>query len=166
MANTIDLSGLATELLGDIKSAIRHDVIQTVEREFHDTALKAITSGKKQSTSSGSLYQRGNGIINALEIKDVKVGSSRAEFTIYMNPAKLEPYRNTYVGALNTYMGTRGEDFTSGILDVMNEGTKNHSPIYNHEGTRYFEKGYDYLEDNLLDIVGRAIAKKGWTVSY
>src|SRR5699024_1469379 len=86
--NTIDLSYIAKDLLNDIKSVIQNELLIEVEKAFREAAEKAIYSGG--NVGGSSWYINSFAMMDALEIKDIKVTNRKAVFTININPDKMQ----------------------------------------------------------------------------
>ena len=159
--NTIDLSYIAKELLSDIKSVIQNELLIEVEKAFREAAEKAIYSGG--NVGGSSWYINSFAMMDALEIKDIRVTNRKAEFTINLNPEKMQMI-DYGRDMLSTYMGTKGQDAREIVLHSLNTGSSG-SPIYNHKGTGYFDKGYESVEETAIRTLISSLSSRGWTIT-
>ena len=159
MSNTFDLSGLAEELRADIQSVIYSEVIE-VCRESLDRAVRMTVYA---GGNGGFMYERTREFLNAVEVMDINVGSSKATFLITINSARMNlyPATNTEWGK---HEGLSGQDFREGLIQVLDEGGG--SILYSHPAHGFFDKSLKDLDSRLHRVIGGSLSGRGWKVTY
>lgn len=157
----MSLENYANMLTEDIKEAVRFEVIDTAREALIKHVNATVYAGR-----SSPYYDRTFELLEAIEIRDFKVGSGRATFTLGFNNSRIHPYVNTSETKLNWHTGVT-EDFNYGIdgfLDTLENGASG-SPIYNSPAHGFMDKTYNELANTLVQAMGSALSRRGWKVT-
>lgn len=157
----MSLENYANMLTEDIKEAVRFEVIETARE-----ALINHVNATVYASRGSSYYDRTFELLEAIEIRDFRVTSSRATFTLGFNNSRIHPYVNPSEAKLNWHTGV-AEDFNYGIdglLDTLENGSSG-SPIYNSPAHGFMDKTYNELASTLVKTMGSALSRRGWKVT-
>lgn len=158
MASGLSISFLKTELINDVKSAVRAEVTRTAKKVLMDAVNKQI-----YSSQGGSEYIRTGDFLNAVRIKDYNESSTMVTFTVWVDGSLLRPVRTN--GMWNQHMDMKGNPFNEQLVMVMNDGAgANH--IYQQPAHYFYEEAEENMDEKILHALVRGLTARGWSVSY
>lgn len=149
----MSLDNFANVLVNDIKSAVENEV-KTVAKEALRKAILT-TVYLRQKT-----YRPTYNLLDAVEVSDVKIGASRATFTVMVNASKLKPDTATNPWNWNAHASIKNVPFQEGLVETLDQGIS--SPVYTHPAYGFFDKAEDDMEKNMIVAMANALRAKGW----
>ena len=84
--SNLSINALKTELLGDVKSAVRAEVFLTARKVLIDAINKNI-----YQKPEGTDYVRTGDFLNAVRVKDIKESGTMVSFTVWVDGSLLRP---------------------------------------------------------------------------
>lgn len=155
MSNSYDISVIASKLVADIANTIETDVKQTCEEALMRAIMKSVYSGH-----TPKMYIQTHEFVNAVEVMNISVGGGRASFDVTINASKMSASPPSG-GNWGTHMGMNGEDFRSGLIEGLDQGTSG-SPYYNHPAYNFFDSTSTVLNMKLVQVMVSALRGRGW----
>lgn len=156
--NEMSLDNFAIKIVADVKKAIESEVKSVAQNALIDALNKTVYLQQKQ-------YRQTKDLLGAVEVTETKFVGNMATFSVIINAKKMgieirHPELNAHASA-----GANGTDFREPLIEVLDEGTKTFSPIYNHEGYGFFEMAYDDMDANIVNAMAKALIAKGYKIS-
>lgn len=166
--NSMSLDNFASKLVDDIKEAVLYEVKEDARMALINAINKTVYVDKKT-------YAPTYNLLDAVEIRDLKIGTSRATFTVGINASRLIPIPNKPWN-WDAHSDISGNPFQEGLVEVLDQGTGsrddtvNKTPskgesFYNHRANHFFEKAFDDIETNLIRSLASSLRAKGWTTT-
>lgn len=155
----IAIKELMKELQRDIRSCmpkLQKEAERILKRNIQSRYYKSgnFMGGSKYYYSTGS-------VAHAFQSK-----VSGDSLIIFMDESKIHAHGPTGI-MLGAYVGVRGQDFRSQMLEGINEGGIAPSVINKkgYSATGYFNYAFQEMEDEIPKLLANLLRGKGWDVS-
>ena len=162
MANVIDLSWVAPELLSDITSVIRDEVISYCQQVLFKHVYSTVYA------RSPGMYERTYDVLSAVTVTDIVVTGSQASFEVkidagmlsHISPTPGAPWKSPW----GSHAGFKNQQFTEGLIEILDEGGG--SSWHSHPAANFYKLTFNQFDSELLSVLASGIAARGWDVSY
>lgn len=156
--SNLSINALKTELLGDIRSAVRAEVYSTARKVLIDAVNKNI-----YQKPEGTDYIRTGDFLNAVRVKDIHESDTIVSFTVWVDGSLLRPVRTSY--GWNQHMDLKGNAFNEELVMVMNDGA-GYNPVYEQPAHNFYEEAEENMDEKILNALARGLRARGWSVEY
>lgn len=113
-------------------------------------------------------YERTNELLQSVTIDNLRIGTKRASFEVFMDSAKIHPYSNDEGGWSQHESMTTGDDVSDYIPMWVEDGTKpslwKHPFPAGRPARHYMEKSKLELHLKMFNQLASELRKQGWDV--
>lgn len=156
--SNLSINALKTELLGDIRRAVRAEVYSTARKVLIDAVNKNI-----YQKPEGTDYVRTGDFLNAVRVKDIEESGTMVSFTVWVDGSLLRPVVTSY--GWNKHADLDGNAFNEELVMVMNDGARK-NPVYEQPAHNFYEEAEENMDEKILNALARGLRARGWSVEY
>lgn len=156
--SNLSINALKTELLGDVKSAVRAEVFLTARKVLIDAINKNV-----YQKPEGTDYVRTGDFLNAVRVKDIEESGTMVSFTVWVDGSLLRPVVTSY--GWNQHADLDGNAFNEELVMVMNDGAGK-NPVYEQPAHHFYEEAEENMDEKILNALARGLRARGWSVEY
>ena len=154
---------MAEIMLRDLADRIGQDIADSIKGEVLTLcrdALKQWVMATVYSGGGGGTYAHTFEVLEAVDVKNVNVGTRSATFDVVIDTSKISPHYGA-PGYFRPHVGVTNQDFSGGnLIEVLDQGTG--AGLIPRAGGKFFDKTQKQLESEVVPVMVAALKSRGW----